>query len=150
MLTLLGSLLGFATSFAPRVFDYFQERADRAHELAMIDRQMEQMRLGSELRLQEINVQADIAETQAIYKHDAAIKPATWVDNLRASVRPVVTYLLVLTAIAIKAAGLYALIVLEGMAIYQALPTIADDQFNAMLAAVISFWFGSRAINKRK
>ena len=149
MLTLLGSLLGFATSFAPKIFDCFQERADRAHELAMIDRQMEQMRLGGELRLQEINAQADIAQAKAIYRHDSSIKSATWVDNLRGSVRPIITYLLVVTFIAIKGAGLYALIVIEGIAIYQALPAIGDDQFNAMLAAVISFWFGSRAMNRK-
>lgn len=149
MLTLLGSLLGFATSFAPKIFDFFQERADRAHELAMIDRQMEQMRLGGELRLQEINAQADIAQAKAIYRHDSSIKSATWVDNLRGSVRPIITYLLVVTFIAIKGAGLYALIVIEGIAIYQALPAIGDDQFNAMLAAVISFWFGSRAMNRK-
>ena len=149
MLTLLGSLLGFATSFAPKIFDFFQERADRAHELAMIDRQMEQMTLGGELRLQEINAQADIAQAKAIYRHDSSIKSATWVDNLRGSVRPIITYLLVVTFIAIKGAGLYALIVIEGIAIYQALPAIGDDQFNAMLAAVISFWFGSRAMNRK-
>lgn len=150
MLTLLGSLLGFATSAMPTLLQYLQERADRAHELAIIDRQMEQMRLGSSLKLEEIHAQADIAETRAVYRHDAALKPATWIDNLRASVRPVVTYILVTAAIAIKAAGLYALIVIEGMAVYQALPTIADDQFNAMLAAVISFYFGGRAMNRRK
>ena len=149
MLTLLGSLLGFASSFAPKIFDYFQERADRAHELAMIDRQMEQMKLGSQLKLEEINAQADIAQAKAIYRHDSSIKSATWVNNLRGSVRPVITYLLVITFIAIKGAGLYALIVIEGMAIYQALPVIGDDQFNAMLAAVISFWFGSRAMNRK-
>ena len=149
MLTLLGSLLGFATSFAPKIFDFFQERADRAHELAMIDRQMEQMKLGGELRLQEINAQADIAQAKAIYRHDSSIKSATWVDNLRGSVRPIITYLLVVTFIAIKGAGLYALIAIEGMAIYQALPAIGADQFNAMLAAVISFWFGSRAMNRK-
>ena len=149
MLTLLGSLLGFATSFAPKIFDFFQERADRAHELAMIDRQMEQMKLGGELRLQESNAQADIAQAKAIYRHDSSIKSATWVDNLRGSVRPIITYLLVVTFIAIKGAGLYALIAIEGMAIYQALPAIGDDQFNAMLAAGISFWFGSRAMNRK-
>ena len=149
MLTLLGSLLGFATSFAPKIFDFFQERADRAHELAMIDRQMEQMKLGSQLKLEEINAQADIAQAKAIYRHDSSIKSATWVDNLRGSVRPIITYLLVVTFIAIKGAGLYALIVIEGIAIYQALPAIGDDQFNAMLAAVISFWFGSRAMNRK-
>ena len=149
MLTLLGSLLGFATSFAPKIFDFFQERADRAHELAVIDRQMEQMKLGSQLKLEEINANADAAQAKAIYRHDSSIKSATWVDNLRGSVRPIITYLLVVTFIAIKGAGLYALIVIEGMAIYQALPVIGDDQFNAMLAAVISFWFGGKAMSRK-
>ena len=64
MLTLLGSLLGFGSSLLPKVFEFFQERADRAHELAIIDRQMEQMKLGSALKLEEINAKADIAETK--------------------------------------------------------------------------------------
>jgi hypothetical protein len=149
MLTLLGSLLGFLSALAPRAFDYYQERADRAHELSIIDRQMEQMRLGSHLKLEEINAKADVAQSKAIYRHDSSIKASTFIDNLRGSVRPVITYLLVATFIAIKGAGLYALIVIEGMAVYQALPLIGDDQFNSLLAAIISFWFGSRAMARK-
>jgi hypothetical protein len=150
MLTLLGSVLGFATSFAPRIFEHFQDKADRAHELAMVDRQMEQMRLGSELKLQEINVQADIAETRAIYRHDATMKNDGWVGGLRASVRPVVTYLLLGLLIAIKSVGLYALVVLEGMMVSEALPQIWDDQTGAVWAAVVSFWFGARSMTRSK
>ena len=40
MLTLLGSLLGFATSAIPDIMALFRERADRQHELAVLDRQM--------------------------------------------------------------------------------------------------------------
>ena len=69
--------------------------------------------------------------------------------NLGANFRPVITYLLVGIFIAIKGAGLYALIVIEGVAIYQALPVIGDDQCNGLLAAVISFWFGNRAMNRK-
>jgi hypothetical protein len=149
MLTLIGSLLGFGSSLLPKVFEFFQERADRAHELAIIDRQMEQMKLGSALKLEEINAKADIAETKAIYKHDASIKPATWVDNLRGSVRPIVTYLLLLTFIGIQAAGFYMLVNVEGAAVYEAIMAINSENFQAMLAAVISFWFGSRAMNRK-
>ena len=148
MLTLLGSLLGFATSFAPKIFDFFQERADRAHELAMIDRQMEQMKLGSQLKLEEINAQADIAQAKAIYRHDAALKSTGFVSNLRASVRPVVAYLLIASFIAIKIASLYALIS-EGMPVVDALPLIADDQYSALVGAVIAFYFGQRSLARR-
>lgn len=150
MLTLIGSVLGFATSFAPKIFEHFEEKADRAHELAMVDRQMEQMRLGSELKLQEINVQADISETKAIYRHDGKMKNDGWVGGLRASVRPVVTYLLLGLLIAVKATGMYALIALEGVMVSAALPQIWDDQTGAVWAAVISFWFGSRSLARRK
>ena len=149
MLTILGSLLGFGSSMLPRLLEFIQERADRAHELAIIDRQMEQMKLGSALKLEEINAKADIAETKAIYKHDASIKPATWVDNLRGSVRPIVTYLLLLTFIGIQAAGFYMLVNVEGAAVYEAIMAINSENFQAMLAAVISFWFGSRAMNRK-
>jgi hypothetical protein len=149
MLTILGSLLGFGSSMLPKVFEFFQDRADRAHELAIIDRQMEQMKLGSALKLEEINAKADIAETKAIYKHDSSIKPATWVDNLRGSVRPIVTYLLLLTFIGIQAAGFYMLVNVEGAAVYEAIMAINSENFQAMLAAVISFWFGSRAMNRK-
>ena len=149
MLTILGSLLGFGSSMLPKVFEFLQDRADRAHELAIIDRQMEQMKLGSSLKLEEINAKADIAETKAIYKHDASIKPATWVDNLRGSVRPIVTYLLLLTFIGIQAAGFYILVNVEGAAVYEAIMAINSENFQAMLAAVISFWFGSRAMNRK-
>ena len=37
MLTLLGSLLGFATSAIPDIMSLFRERADRKHELAVLD-----------------------------------------------------------------------------------------------------------------
>ena len=149
MLTILGSLLGFGSSMLPKLIDFFQERADRAHELAIIDRQMEQMKLGSQIKLEEINAKADIAETKAIYKHDSSIKPATWVDNLRGSVRPIVTYLLLLTFIGIQAAGFYMLVNVEGAAVYEAIMAINSENFQAMLAAVISFWFGSRAMNRK-
>ena len=131
------------------IFEFVQDRADRAHELAIIDRQMESMKLGSALKLEEINAKADIAETKAIYKHDASIKPATWVDNLRGSVRPIVTYLLLLTFIGIQAAGFYMLVNVEGAAVYEAIMAINSENFQAMLAAVISFWFGSRAMNRK-
>ena len=70
MLTLLGSLLGFVTSAIPDIMSLFRERADRKHELAVLDRQMEQMRLGHNQRLEEIEIQADIAESKALYRHD--------------------------------------------------------------------------------
>ena len=83
-ITILGSALGFATSAIPRVFDMFDEWQDRKHELSMIDRQMEMAKIKHEQRLEEINVQADIAETTAIYKHDSTFQTGGFI-HLRSS-----------------------------------------------------------------
>ncbi len=149
MLTLLGSLLGFATSAIPDIMALFRERADRKHELAVLDRQMEQMRLGHNQRLEEIEVQADIAESNALYRHDAALGGSSrWVDGLRASVRPLITYAFFILFAAVKGSGLYLLIAVEGLLIAEALPRIWDPETQALFAAVMSFWFGNRTLSK--
>ena len=91
MLTLIGSLLGFVSSLFPDLLKLFRERQDRQHELAILDRQMEMMRSGHQQRLEEIQVQADIAESQALYK-SAVPTGVKWVDALAGTVRPVITY----------------------------------------------------------
>ena len=119
-----------------------------AYEKAIIDRQVEQMKSGSQLKLEEVKAQADIAQAKAIYRHDAALNFTGLVSNLRASVRSVVAYLLIASFIAIKIASLYA-VMSEGMPIVDALPLIADDQYSALVGAVIAIYFGQRSLARR-
>ena len=149
MLTLLASMLGFASSALPRLADFWQDRNDRKHELAILDRQLEQARLGHQQRLEEIAVQADIAESQALYQHDAKLASgAPWVDALRASVRPIVTYLFFLLFASVKISGLVVLVFDQNVDIPNALITIWDEETQALFAGIISFWFGSRSLRK--
>lgn len=69
MLTLLGSLLGFLSSTFPEFLKLFRDSQDRKHELAILDRQMEQQRLGHSQRLEEIQIVANVAESQALYSY---------------------------------------------------------------------------------
>ena len=147
MLTLLGSLLGFVTSAFPDLLGLFRDRQDRNHELAILDRQMEQMKLGHQQRLEEVEIQADIAESKALYRHDKPVGVA-WVDALRATVRPVITYAFFMLFASVKGSALYVLIVMEGLLLAEALPRIWDPETQALFAAVMSFWFGSRALTK--
>ena len=150
MLTLLGSLLGFVSSAFPDLLKLWQEHQDRRYELAILDRQMEQMKLGHSQRLEEIAVEADIAESQALYIHDSQLFGVWWIDGLRASVRPVVTYAFFLLFTTVKTSALYVLISEEGLTMIQALPQIWDPETQALFAAVMSFWFGKRALAKAR
>ena len=150
ILTLMGSALGFLGSAVPRIFDMVDEWQDRKHEVEMVKLNMEAAKMQHGLRLEEINAKADIAQTKAIYKHDSSIqtKPGGFINGLRGSVRPVTTYIFLSWFISTKAFALYALVCVEGIMVAQAMPIIYDEGSAAIFAAIISFWFGSRAMSK--
>ena len=147
MLTLLASLLGFATSSFPKLLNLWQDKQDRQHELAILDRQMEQMRLGYHQHLEEIQVQADALERQSLYSYDNRNTGITWIAALRASVRPIVTYLFVTLFLVVKLSAVVALLQ-QGLPLTESLQSIWDDNTQALFAAIMSFWFGHRAFLK--
>lgn len=138
--TLFGGLLGGVTRLAPEVMTYFDKKNERVHELAMQDKQLEASKVQQASALAQAQVQADSAyNTGAMAALKEAItgqsKPTgvAWVDALSGTVRPVITYALVL---------LYAYSkVITGRA--------WGEEDMAMLAAVLNFWFLSRVIDKK-
>ena len=150
MLTLLGSLLGFISSCFPELLKLWQDKQDRKHELAIIDRQMEQAKLGHGHRLEEIAVTADIQESLALLKHDSQPSGVNWVDGLRASVRPVITYGFFILFVWVKLSSVVLLINQGGLSINEALIQIWDAETQSLFAGILSFWFGSRSLAKRR
>ena len=68
MITLLGSLIGFIGAAFPDFLKMWRDAADRKHELVILEMQMAQQEKGHAQRLEEINVQADISESRALYQ----------------------------------------------------------------------------------
>jgi predicted PurR-regulated permease PerM len=149
MLSLLGSLLGFGTSFLPKVMDYFQDKADKAHELKVMEMQMKAQSEAHVQRLEEINTQADIDQMKAMYKHDSSLheNAASWTSTLSASVRPVITYAFfgLFTFVEVSA---YMALTDKGLSAGDAVQVIWSEDTQSLFAAVISFWFGNRMVSK--
>ena len=105
----------------------------------------------SELKLQELDEEADIAETKGLYAHDTALAAkGGWVVGLQASVRPVITYLFMLAFLSVKAGMIYSLIGNQGIDWTTALDVAWDAETQALFAAIMSFWFGNRAMGKAR
>ena len=149
MLSLLGSVLGFGTSFLPKVMDYFQDRADKAHELKVMDLQMKAQSDAHIQRLEEINTQADIDQMKAMYRHDANLhkNAASWTSSLSASVRPVITYCF-FGLFAFVEISAYLALTATGLSAGDAVSIVWSEDIQALFAAVISFWFGNRMVSK--
>mgnify|MGYP003146755344 CR=1 FL=1 len=141
MFTLLGSLLGFTTSFLPKVMDYFNRKQDNAHELAMLEKMHAN-------KMEMTAIDANIREVETIHEHDAALDGGKFINGLRASVRPVVTYMFMALFVAIEVTALWALIDM-GTKWGDALLIIWDDEMMGMWSAILAFWFGGREFRKK-
>ncbi len=153
--------MGFAAGGLPKVLDFVQDRGDKKHELAMMAAQRErelalakegfvaQARV-EEIKTEQIAMQTQAQEKLAMWAHDAKIGEgaSTWVINLRASVRPVVTYIFVGLLVVVDVAGIWYAYS-TGVAFAEAMDMVFSDDEMAILAAIISFWFGSQAFNKK-
>ena len=146
-MALLGSLLGFGTSFLPEVLNYFKANQEHKHNLERMQLEMDLMSKRAELKIQILDKEADIAETEGLYSHDQGLDGGRLVNALRASVRPVITYVFFGLFCAIKITALLALMD-SGVEMGRALSMLWDPETSALFSAVLSFWFGGRAISK--
>ena len=148
MLSLLGSLMGFGTSFLPKVMDFFQDKQDKKHELAVMEVQIRQQKELASQKLEAINVEADIREIESLHK---SMQPTgvKWIDGLRGSVRPVITYAFFGLFIFVEVSA-YLSLTAAGVSGLDAVIAVWDEETKALFAAVISFWFGGRAISRAK
>ena len=81
MITILGSLIGFAGSALPKVFDMVDDWQDRKHELSMMDRQIEASKLSHTQKIEALNIEADISESKALYQHDRSMKSTGFMQD---------------------------------------------------------------------
>ena len=150
MISLLGTLLGFGTSIVPEILGYFKQSQADKQELAMLEAKAKYAEKLSELKVKELDMQADIEETRGIYEHDRSIAAGGFVNALRGSVRPVLTYAFFSLFATIKGVTLYAMVNTHGMDLSAGLLEIWDPETQAIFSAIIAFWFGNRAMSKAR
>jgi hypothetical protein len=161
VLSILSSILGFATAGLPSILGFFQQKGDQAHEREMAQLQMQQQLAmaekgyASQERQAEINLEGTYAETyaqerQALYEHDAKIveQAAPWVKTLNASVRPIVAFTFVGLLVFVDVAG-FAWAVAKGADFAQSMDIIFSTDEMSIVASIIGFYFGSRTWEKK-
>jgi hypothetical protein len=161
MLTLISTALSFLMGGLPKLMDFFQDKSDKSHELELAkmqtEREMQMLKEGyiaqarvEEIRTEQIAIQTAEKEREALYAHDIAIGQGAsqWVINLRASVRPMVTYLFVFLLIVVDIASIWWAWS-SGAAFAESVILIFDGNEMQILASIIAFWFGTQAFSKK-
>jgi hypothetical protein len=167
MLSLFSTLGGLLISGLPKLLEYFQNKADQKHELALAAVQTErELALAAagfaaqakieEIRTEQVAMETDAKMTEAALAHDAKVleKAASWVSSYVGTVRPTVTYIFVIELVAINAFMAWYLYQTPGLIAsiddvirYSDLIFSSDEM--AMLGGIIGFWFGSRGWSKK-
>lgn len=160
MLTLFSTLASFLSGGLPRLLDFFQDRTDKKHELQMaqmqIERELQLKKAGLEVQerieaieLQGIETRAALEERTALYNHDIEIgKGASrWVINLRACVRPIITYGMFVLFAFVEIFGFYYA-THSDVDFMIALQTLWNTETQIIWASIVSFWFGTQAFKK--
>jgi hypothetical protein len=161
MLTLISTALSFLMGGLPKLMDFFQDKSDKSHELELArmqtERELQMMERGfiaqariEEIRTEQVQMETQAQERSAMYAHDIAIGQGAsqWVINLRASVRPMVTYLFVFLLIVVDIASIWWAWS-SGTAFVEAIPMVFDADEMQILASIIAFWFGTQAFSKK-
>jgi hypothetical protein len=167
MLSLFSTLGGLLISGLPKLLDFFQNKDDQKHELALarvqVELQLQMMAQGfaaqermEEIRTDQIAMQTDAQMTEAALKHDEKImeRASTWVVNFVGTVRPIVTYIFIFELCAINAWIAYYVYSRPSLVnnmddLIRVTDVIFSSDEMAMLGGIIGFWFGSRSWAKK-
>ena len=167
MLSLISTLGGLLISGLPKLLDYFQNKADQKHELALAKIQTErELQLAAqgfaaqqkieEIRTDQVMMQSEAQMTEAALAHDEKVleKASQWVANYVGTVRPTVTYIFVLELVCINLFLCYYLYANPGLVegiedVLKYADIIFSPDEMAMLGGIIGFWFGSRTWSKK-
>ena len=160
MMTMLSTFLSFLAGGLPKILDFFQDKQDKKHELSILalqkEKELEMAARGfqsqeriEEIKTEQVAMQTQAQERSALYAHDMEIgKGASqWIVNLRASVRPVVTYIFVLELVVLNATGVWYAYS-TGIPFALAMENVFSEDEMLILSSIIAFWFGTQAFKK--
>jgi|TARA_B110000977_G_scaffold27048_1_gene33990 hypothetical protein len=147
---LLGSLLGFGGSVVPAITGHFQKKSDNKFELQKMEKMAELRAKGFDHEVKMYEQQGADKEHDRLIQHDISINQGTGIiAGLQKSVRPVITYAFFGLFVTIEIALLREALD-SGLPLADSLGLLWDGDTKAIFAAIISFWFGSRAIDKQR
>jgi hypothetical protein len=153
----LGGLIGGIFRLAPEVLKFFDKKNERQHELAMFDKQCDLEKVRGQQKLAEIGAARDAAlDVGVMDAFNAAITQQTemtkaaggWAAKLSASVRPVVTYwILVIWSFANIWFAWNAWT--NGLPPTEVFKIMMSPDFSALLSGTINYWFLDRTLKQR-
>lgn len=150
--TLLGGVFGGVLRLAPELFKLFDKKNERAHELRMVQAEMEFAKIKGEIAMRQVEAAMTMAEVDAIgeaFKEQSRTAQAAgkFVAAISALVRPTITYAFVGAYFAVKMAS-YLIAVEQGGNWRDVLVGLWNQDDVTIMFMIISFWFVGRSLDR--
>jgi len=150
MLTaLLSPLFGILGSLLPSIVRIFERKQEIKYELELTKIKIDAAERQADLNFNVEVVKADAQSRQSALDHDKSLDGGKFINALRASIRPVITYSFFFVFVAIKIAAAYVMLS-TGQSVPAMLDAVWDAETMALFSTIIAFWFGSRMMEKQE
>ena len=151
--SILGGLLGGITRMVPEVMSFMDKKNERKHELAMLAASVEADKVRGELEMAKIDQKiegeqfaAALSTLQTSVASQAAKSGNAIMDGINVLVRPMITYIVFFMWVMVKFVALYNYT--GDLGLEKAINVWWGPEDQAMLAAILNFWFLGRVFDK--
>jgi hypothetical protein len=149
MLALLSPLFGIVGSLLPSIVRIFERKQEIKYELDLAKIKIDAAERQADLQFDIEAIKAYAVERQSILDHDKSLDGGKFINALRASIRPVITYAFFFLFCAVKIAAAWTMIA-SGQSIPEMLKAVWDVETMSLFSTIIAFWFGSRMMEKQE
>lgn len=149
MLALLSPFFGIFGSLLPSVIRIFERKQEIKYEIELTKIKLDAAERQADLQFNIETVKASAIERQSVLDHDKSLDGGKFINALRASVRPVITYSFFFVFVAVKIAAAWTMIA-NGQSMPEMMKAVWDPETGALFSTIIAFWFGARVMEKQE
>ena len=143
----LSPLFGIIGALLPSIVRVFERKQEIKYEIELSKLQLDAASATADKEFDVERIKALVAEGQSLRNHDMSVDGGDFLNALRASIRPVITYAFFTLFMTVKTAGAYIMFA-SGASIPETLTAVWDTETMALFSTIIAFWFGSRMFEK--
>jgi hypothetical protein len=155
MLTIISGIFGGLLRLAPELFKFLTAKADRKHELDLMDKTFALDKQRAELKLEEIKEQGraewatgslDVLKTAIEGQNGASGIP--WIDGFSKLIRPLITFQWVVLLYPGVIIATFWISVQRGTDVLAAMNASFGEPEKAVCAFILDFWFVGRILDR--
>jgi hypothetical protein len=147
MLALLSPFFGILGSLLPSIVRIFERKQEIKYEIDLTKIKLDAALQQAQVQFDIEGVKADVAEGESVRNHDKSIDGGKYLNALRASIRPVITYIFFGLFVAVKVSAAYVMLS-QGDSVPEMLKAVWDVETMSLFSTILAFWFGSRVMEK--